>query len=71
MAVFDRKRAFLVVYLYIKDNSVTTKNKITMKKQNRHSDYTAPMVWCESFACERGFAVTNDNLKEENWGWDE
>ena len=42
-----------------------------MKNQKRQSDYIPPMMWSESFICEQGFAVSNDNLTEENWGWDE
>lgn len=44
-----------------------------MKKATRDVfyDYISPKLMVYSFACEQGFAITNDNLKEENWGWDE
>ena len=33
--------------------------------------YIPPRVAIMSFICEAGFAVSNDNLTEENWGWDD
>ena len=33
--------------------------------------YRIPRIECIQFKCEAGFAVSNDNLTEENWGWDE
>lgn len=44
-----------------------------MKKITRSvsNGYISPKLMVYSFACEQGFAITNDNLKEENWGWDE
>lgn len=34
-------------------------------------EYIPPKMIFMSFVCEAGFAVSNENLTEENWGWDE
>lgn len=35
------------------------------------NNYIPPQVSLVCFVCEAGFSVSNDNLTEENWGWDE
>lgn len=43
-----------------------------IKTQNKQGEgYISPMLTVSTVVCESGFAVSNEGLTEENWGWDE
>lgn len=43
-----------------------------IKTQNEQGEgYISPKLTAIRLTCEAGFAVSNENLSEESWGWDE
>jgi|GEM_PF-7056416 len=43
-------------------------SKITCSKS---CEYISPRLVKICVICEAGFSISNDDLTEENWGWDE
>lgn len=51
---------------------INLKPIIMIKTQNEHGEgYISPKLIAIRLTCEAGFAVSNENLSEESWGWDE
>ena len=62
---------FLLLFRIFVENHF--KNQIVMSKItcSKSCEYISPRLVKICVICEAGFSISNDDLTEENWGWDE